>query len=271
MQDPIEQILEHMNSGRFREAGQAIERVLSENPDQVLSHRINLANWLILAANWPLITQLLVPGTNFFVESGWLESMLRERPVNKGGAPIPWYTYPAIEFIEPRIRPDFRVFEYGSGWSTLWWAERTQEVFAVEHDSAWFEQVRGQVPANVRLALQQEPDKYVDQLNACGGDFDVVVVDGENRNECARAAAARTKRSGAIVFDNSDRAAFAEGVRFLDEQGWMRLDFWGLVPCYPYRNCTSIFLRDTRWLSGAPIPWDQSTSIGPSCSQAMGE
>src|SRR5215471_14401630 len=116
MPESIDQIIEDVESGRFREAGQRIEQLVAEQPEQLASPRhTNFANWLILAANWRLITRLVNPGTNFFLESGWLESLLREKPVDKAGAPIPWYTYPAIDFIEARIGRRLRVFEYGSG------------------------------------------------------------------------------------------------------------------------------------------------------------
>jgi hypothetical protein len=271
MQNAIEQILAEIQAGRFREAGSIIERSIRENPQELVPYRRNLANWLVLAANWPLVSQLLLPGTNFFVESGWLESLWQEKPVSKDGAPIPWYSYPAIEFIEPRIEPGFRVFEYGSGWSTLWWAGRVESVFAVEHDAQWFDSVQTQLPANARVTLRKDADGYIGELDACGGDFDVVVIDGEHRNQCARAAAARLKPSGAILFDNSDRLSFSDGVRYLSDAGWLRIDFFGLGPSYPYKTCTSLFFRDTCWLSGAPIPAEQSTSIGPSCSQAIKE
>ena len=271
MPNAIEQILGEIKAGRFREAGALIERSVRDNPQELVPYRRNLANWLVLAANWPLVSQLLLPGTNFFVESGWLESLWQERPVSKTGAPIPWYSYPAIEFIEPRIRRDFRVFEYGSGWSTLWWAERVESVLAVEHDPEWFGVVKNPLPANARVTLRTDAERYIGELDACGGDFDLVVIDGEHRNECARAAAERLKPSGAILFDNSDRISFSEGVRYLSDTGWLRIDFFGLGASYPYKTCTSLFFRDTSWLSGAPIPAEQRTSIGPSCSQAIKE
>ena len=271
MQGPIKGILGEAGAGRFREAGALIERGMQQDPAALQPYGVNLANWLVLAANWPLVSRLLVPGTNFFQESGWLESVRQSKPVSGSGAPIPWYTYPAIEFIEPRIQPGFRVFEYGSGWSTLWWAQRVADVVAVEHDAQWSALVQPRLPPNARVSLRTEADRYVTEIDACGGEFDVVIVDGEHRNQCARAAAARVKRSGAIVFDNSDRRSYAEGVRYLSDAGWLRIDFFGLIPSYAYKNCTSIFFRDTCWLTGAPVPAEQRSSIGVSWSQAVGE
>jgi hypothetical protein len=163
------------------------------------------------------------------------------------------------------------VFEYGSGWSTAWWAQRVESVLAVEHDAKWLGMVEPQLPVNARVSLRTDADRYIGELQACGGDFDIIVVDGEHRNQCARAAAARVKPSGAILFDNSDRISFSEGVRYLSDNGWLRIDFFGLSPSYLYKGCTSLFFRDTSWLSGAPIPAEQRTSIGPTCSQAIQE
>jgi len=271
MQDAIRRILEQINAANFREAGALIERSAAEDPEALGPYGVNLANWLVLAANWELISRLLVPGTNFFLESGWLESVRQARPVNKAGAPIPWYTYPAIEFIEARIGRQSRVFEFGSGWSTLWWAARVAEVHAVEHDPAWSGVIQPLLPPNAHIALATDADGYVGEIEARGGKFDIVVVDGEHRNQCARAAAACVKPSGAIVFDNSDRLSFADGVRYLSDAGWLRIDFFGLVASFPYKNCTSFFFRDTRWLSGAPVPAAQRSSVGFSCSQAIAD
>src|SRR6185369_15472611 len=173
-----EDIEKAVEEGRFREAGELIERGFEGNPEALLPHRIKFANYLLLSANWQLVTRLLPQHANVFLESGWLESLREGKPVDKAGAPIPWYTYPAIDFIEPRLRRDYRVFEYGSGWSTLWWADRVASVQAVEHDAAWSKLVAAQLPANAQLRLHADAERYVGALEAAGGGFDIVVVDG---------------------------------------------------------------------------------------------
>src|SRR5437762_2857857 len=84
-------------------------------------------------------------------DDGWLRSFREERCVDAEGRPLPWLTYPAIEFLAARVRPEMRVFEYGSGQSTLWWAARVRQVISCEHDPAWAERLRDQLPANVTL------------------------------------------------------------------------------------------------------------------------
>ena len=40
----------------------------------------------------------------------------------------------------------------------------------------------------------------------------------------------KVKHDGIIIFDNSDMQSHDEGQIFLEESGFSRLDFWGLVP-----------------------------------------
>src|SRR5262245_66641616 len=84
-------------------------------------------------------------------DDGWFRSFASGLPVDAAGRPLPWLAYPAIEFLARRVQPEWRVFEYGCGNSTLWWASRVREVIACEHDRAWAERLRPQLPANVTL------------------------------------------------------------------------------------------------------------------------
>src|SRR3954452_8270654 len=54
---------------------------------------------------------------------------------------IPWFSYAAIDFLEPWLRPDMTVCEYGSGGSTLFFARRVKSVFSIEDNPKWFELV----------------------------------------------------------------------------------------------------------------------------------
>src|SRR5262249_29493087 len=49
---------------------------------------------------------------------------------------VPWWTFAAIDAVERWIaaRENVRVFEYGSGASTVWLARRAAHVVSVEHD-----------------------------------------------------------------------------------------------------------------------------------------
>jgi hypothetical protein len=53
----------------------------------------------------------------------------------------PWIPFVAENWLEHYLRPDMKVFEYGSGGSTIFFAERVAEVTSIEHDHKWHAQV----------------------------------------------------------------------------------------------------------------------------------
>lgn len=91
----------------------------------------------------------------FLQRRGWdrsiLEGAIREGPVDADGNPIPWITYPALSILTQLVRPDSRVFQYGGGYSTFWWAARAKEVVTVDHDAARLARVGEAKPDNVTV------------------------------------------------------------------------------------------------------------------------
>jgi len=97
-----------------------------------------------------IVASLLLRRRNSFLkEIGWFNSFNKSVPINKNGEAIPWYTYCVINFIESRINKEMNVFEYGSGNSTIWWAERVNSVVSCEHNKKWFSFMKIRLPVNV--------------------------------------------------------------------------------------------------------------------------
>ncbi len=235
-------------------------------------YTINLAHSLLLSAPWAELNSYLPRATNELTTSGWLESVYRGEPVDAAGRPIPWYTYPAIEFLERVLGDDLCVFEWGAGNSTLWWARRARKMVTVEHDPQWYARVKQAVPDHVDLRLRTADTGYAAELSRTADvRFDVVVIDGEARNDCARAAAEVLDANGLIIFDNSDRRGFRDGIAHLMAKGWRRIDFYGLISSYLYKNCTSIFFQSDQILKRAGLPSDVVSCLGPTCAQTLGQ
>lgn len=178
-------------------------------------------------------------------EIGWLRSAGTRESRDATGHPVPWYTYPAIGFLTPRVRRDFAVFEYGSGNSTLWWAARAGSVAAVEHDRKWYEAMREKLPANVEYRHCEVVDggSYCRAVLDAGRRFDIIVIDGRDRVNCARHAPAALSERGLIIWDNSEREAYATGIASLRAAGFTEVEFNGLGPINPGPWRTSIFYR----------------------------
>ncbi|MFZ4668397.1 MAG: FkbM family methyltransferase [Microthrixaceae bacterium] len=182
--------------------------------------------------------------SGYLAQVGWPRSRREERPVDGDGRTIPWFTYPAIDFLSDRLPPDASVFEWGAGASTRWFAERVATVRSCEHDAGWYATVTVSLAANASVALHPvDSDEYVNEV-ARHGPLDIVVIDGRRRNECAAATVEALSERGVIIWDNSERESYRPALQRLADQGFRRIDFTGPHPCVSARGATSVCYRD---------------------------
>ena len=138
-----------------------------------------------------------------------------------------------------------RLFEYGSGGSTLWWASRVKEIFSVEHDKYWFQKVSADIPPNVKLIYidLDYGGAYSKKIGEFNNKFDIIIIDGRDRINCVMNALQAIKPDGVFIWDNSDREAYREGYDYLLINGYNRIDFEGMGPINLDSWCTSVFYR----------------------------
>jgi hypothetical protein len=179
-------------------------------------------------------------------EDGWFRSARERVPVDAEGRPLPWIAYPALAFLAPRVGAAWRVFEFGCGFGTLWWGARVREVVSCEHEAAWRDRVAGLAPANV--TIRHVPLEYGGAYSRAaaehGGPFDLVIVDGRDRVNCAIRSVPALSPGGILLWDNSDRENYAPGLDELRSLGFRRVDFEGIAPVEPIRTRTSLLYRD---------------------------
>ena len=183
--------------------------------------------WIILA-QLRLDALAMLLRASALADEGWFERLSCELPIDRNGRRT-WYTYPAIHFIAPRLQPSFRVFEYGSGNLTRWYAKRVREVVAVEHDAQWAAEVSSDLPGNGMIVVKGLNDGYEKEIDHHGL-FDIVVIDGRNRSQCVSAAPQALKPDGIIIWDNSDKSRYAEWIKHLLHEGFREIAFRGMTP-----------------------------------------
>ena len=117
----------------------------------------------------------------------------------------PWLTQKAVDFLASSLHSEMCGFEWGSGRSTIWLAQRVNRLVSVEHDPQWYETICSRAAArNVDYRLAQGVD-YAGQIGDFPDEyFDFVLVDGEFREACLRAAATKVRRGGFLILDNAD-------------------------------------------------------------------
>ncbi len=166
-------------------------------------------------------------------------------PEDSEGEAIPWYTYAAVEFLKDVVQTQWNVFEYGCGYSSIFWNKHCTKTVSVEHNEHWFDRLTEWYP-QFDLRLVKEGDlasecaveliKSFEARNFClplspsrdhnvehgllnkdfagyaaevtsfpRKSFDVIVVDGMARSLCLYIAAEYVSDDGIIILDNSDR------------------------------------------------------------------
>jgi hypothetical protein len=182
--------------------------------------------------------------------SPWMKSVRSKDVILEEGSP--WITYPALDFLTKLLRPDFKVFEYGAGGSTIFYAQRVEEVFAIEHHEQWFKNVKEVMlklklnNCQVSLIAPQKSDiqdypsgmkdfngydfsEYVRSIDTFADEyFDLVVVDGRARSSCIAHAQTKVRCGGHLMLDDSERIRYQNAKKTLN--AWEKFSFWGPCP-----------------------------------------
>ena len=219
---------------------------MSADPSLPAPRRTPL-RWRFLRAllNRQFATQLASLALDGYLHDvGWTRSARERTVVDAAGSPVPWATYPFIEFVGPRLRKELLVFEYGAGASTFYYATHAGRVVAVEHDAAFAADIRPRLPGNAQLWEQPLGEAYVRAVTRLDAAPDVVSVDGRERVACALAALEVLPPRGVLILDDSERVEYEPACVRLTDAGFRRLDFWGFSPGLASRRCTSVFYRD---------------------------
>lgn len=150
-----------------------------------------------------------------------------------------------IHLLDDRLHSGLRLFEYGSGGSTAFFADRVGSVVSVEHDQRWIDELTPTLKSNVTLLHQRldEDGRYAGSINDAGGEFDVVLVDGRDRLHCLRRAIEAVSETGVIVVDDTERDRYAAAADEAVAAGFRRLDLVGLRPGGVRNSMTSILYR----------------------------
>ena len=177
----------------------------------------------------------------------------------------PWVTYPAMSWLERRLDPSMRGFEYGSGGSTLFFARRVALITSAEHHEGWAQRVRRAAQheglANIDV-IHRPPDRhaptrhvylsrhtghkdvsyegYVRTIDAFDDrSLDFVFVDGRSRVACVSHAARKIRPGGYLILDNAERRRYAPAHRMMSRH--RRLAFHGVGPRVPWRFLTVVW------------------------------
>lgn len=167
----------------------------------------------------------------------------------------PWMTFEAIKWLTKYLPHGARVFEYGSGGSTLFFLDRGAKLVSIEHDPQWHStlssilseenllskcEYRFEPPTILEFGSPAFPSirfgdaradfcRYANSVHDFSdGTFDLISIDGRARVHCAKNSIPKVKEGGYLVLDNSERDDYNEVTELLAD--WRRFEFYGVVP-----------------------------------------
>jgi predicted O-methyltransferase YrrM len=174
-----------------------------------------------------------------------MNSLAKKIPQDSQGNALPWMNFSIIELLNERLKSEHTLFEFGSGYSTYYYAGRVKEVTSVEYDQQWFDTVNSKKPNNVKLIFQAQDQgsDYCSIITKQNCAYDVVVIDGRDRVNCFKHAIKALSPMGVIILDDSDRPRYSEAFEVAKMESFRVLSMTGLKPTGTARDQTSIFYR----------------------------
>ena len=156
---------------------------------------------------------------------------------------IPWLPFGAIEWLDNYLKPEIKVFEWGSGGSTIFIARKILEFVSIEHNKKWHDKIKARlISGHCKYLLKENMNDYLQAIdNYPDNYFDLVVIDGGARVKCVLRAMEKVKPKGYLLLDDTEYGHYSEATREL--KGWKETIFKGPKPYKLYFSQTSIFQK----------------------------
>lgn len=118
--------------------------------------------------------------------------------LDEHGIQFPWYTRPCLDWLNTVDFTNKSVFEYGVGYSTLWYKSRGAITFGVDDNQKWSEIADSMYFDGKEQYLESilKPDRF----------FDFICIDGMFRDDCIEYALSVIKVGGFVIIDNYKQA-----------------------------------------------------------------
>ena len=198
------------------------------------------------ALKYKAYKSLIENENSFLYKTGWMQSLGGKKPLDGEGNIIPWMNYPVVNLLKNKLTRDLVLFEYGSGYSTLFYAERVKEVVSVEYDEEWFNLMSVLLPSNARVVFKavDVAGDYCRVVSSTKMLYDLVIVDGRDRVNCVKESMSCLSEKGVVLLDDTHRERYKDAFNYALSEGYNFLDLEGFKATGPGLFRTTIFYRD---------------------------
>jgi predicted O-methyltransferase YrrM len=128
----------------------------------------------------------------------------------------PWISQDAVRYLDRHLDRHGAGFEFGSGRSTAWLAQRLGSLTSVEDNPEWYEKVQRRLTGlpHVQLLLRSiegdEGSPYIaETLKVANHSLSFALVDGQLREQCVIALLPKMAAGGLLAVDDTFWPGFA--------------------------------------------------------------
>lgn len=185
---------------------------------------------------------------------GWRKSFADWFAQDDDGSPLPWMTYPFIEYISEKLNKDHEIFEFGLGASTFYFSPKVRKIVVLETNAMWVRIMKPRLEKagirNVEIILMEDGFTNKNYENSAsrysketGKKFDYIFIDSMKRSECLKKSPYALKQDGFLVLDDSERRSYKKILKTVSEKGFQKQDFPGIAPGQFYLKNTTILWK----------------------------
>jgi hypothetical protein len=169
---------------------------------------------------------------------------------------LPWYTPAFLQELLSWDIKDWEIFEWGAGYSTLWFGKHCKSVTSIESSKQWMNFLTKEVErrnlTNVTIKLRKtnysknhfgslkladggETSQYVLAIDEDDKLYDCIIIDGFHRNSCAFHVLKHLKLGGILIVDNMDQKSLGIDSNPISKlfEGYEHHSFAGPKNLYP--------------------------------------
>ncbi len=194
----------------------------------------------------PNLRRQLISFTYLAKHYGQYNSIKKNESVDSKDNPLPWLTYPSIEYLSNLDLSKETVFELGSGYSTLWFAGRSKKVYSVEADYTWYEKIFKEVSSFDNVELNLVDDNHGLEIYEGIEKSDLILIDGLDREKAIDFIIENIDISKikCLVVDNSDWESILKKIQeFVEFSQWVDFEFVGFGPINRYVWSTHVLIN----------------------------
>ena len=189
----------------------------------------------------------LIPSSSLLITS-YKASTIQE----KLNLRLPYTNLELIDYLKNYAanNPDSKVFEYGSGSSTLFFEDNYKEVYSIEYDEDWYQTIKKDLKKTnlylVKPEISKNPKykskkfgfrnldfyKFVNFIKTLETKFDIIFIDGRARLDCLKVAKDYLNPDGAIILDDSHRFRYRK-ILETESQNKTIINFKGFTTFVP--------------------------------------